>query len=232
MKHFIITSTAWLFFLGSLSLAQAPPEQMVPLPQFAEEQAELSAHVSELEEAIGGSQREGATYENGQMIRYRAAAHDTRVFTTSLPIETVREKYLKLMLSGMEDEGMPPEAITQYRDFLESEVVQPVMTDAILAGDTKMIAQHYAQAGIDLPEGYLDCLRRLEPELEGKEGASFSIEMDERRFRQEDPVHPGGYFTIVEVEAHTPYPNTLDCEILEETTIIYKSYRMQLLEDE
>ncbi len=232
MKNFITTSTAWLLVLGSLSLAQAPPEQMVPLPEFAEEQVELSAHVNELEESIGGSHREGATYENGQMIRYRAVAHDTRVFTTSLPIETVREKYLELMLSEMEDEGMPPEAIAQYRAFLEAEVVQPVTSGAILTGDVEMIARHYAQAGIDLPAGYLDCLRRLEPELEGKDGASFSIEMDERRVRQEDPVPPGGHFTIVEVEAHTPYPNTLDCEILEETTIIYKSYRMQLLEDE
>ena len=231
MKKTVKIIAALMLFQAGYTLGQAPPEQMLPPPEFAEEHQDLSNHAEEMEGIIGGLAMEGTEYEHGQMIRYAAVDHDTRVFLTDLPVEEVRNQYLELLMEDMEAQGMPPEALEQYRGFLETEVVQPVSTDAFHTGDMENLEQYYRQAGIELPAGYVECLREIDAMLEGQTGQSFSMEMNERNLRREDPVQPGDYFTIVKVEVQQPYMNTLDCSIMEETAIIYTTYRMQLSAD-
>jgi len=231
MKKTVTIIAAFLMFPGVYSFGQAPADQMLPPPEFAREHQDLSVHAEELEGIIGGLAMGGTEYEHGQMIRYTAVDHDTRVFLTDLPVEEVRTQYLELLMEDMEDQGMPPESLEQYRGFLETEVVQPVSTDAFHAGDMETLEQYYRQAGIDLPAGYVECLREIDAKLDGQSGQSFTMEMNERNLRRQDPVQPGDYFTIVKVEVQQPYMNTLDCSIMEETAIIYTTYRMQLSAD-
>ncbi len=230
MKTLTILLTALCITTGGL-FGQALPDEMVPLPGFAQEDPDLSAHLEEIDHIIGGGVREGSVYEDGRLIRYRSVESSTRVFTTPLSIEEVREQYVDLMMAEMQEEGMPPDALMQYRGFLESEVVTDISEGSAMHGDPDMIEEIYAREGIELPADYMDCLRSLQPRLEGLPAKAFSIEMDERHFRQRDPVPPGGYFTIVEVEVQQPHVNTMDCDITEETTIVYQAYQMKISDE-
>lgn len=223
MRHFIALAFVFMLALPGINAKGQSGHPMVPLPDFADYRQGISeAHYNQ----EAGRKIEGSTYEDGEMIRFESTGLSVSVFTTSYPIEEVRQMYIEKMVGQLRAEGVPADAVAQYAVFLEQEVVSDISGEDLLYDDPDTLENLYRDAGIDIHEGYFDCLRQLRPRIQGKTGKSFVIEMDERQFRagMEDPAEEG--YSIVEVEVMQPFINTADCTLTEETAIIYRVYDM------
>ncbi len=211
-----------MLILPAINTTAQSGHPMVPLPDFADYRQEISEAIYNQESGI---KIEGSTFEDGEMIRFESTGLSVSVFTTSYSIEEVRRMYIEKMVGQLRSEGVPADAVAQYTVFLEQEVVSDIESQDLLYDDPDTLENLYRDAGIDIPEGYFECLRQLRPEIQGKTGKSFVIEMDERQFRagMEDPA---GEYNIVEVEIMQPFLNTANCTLKDETAIIYRVYDM------
>jgi len=228
MKTLLILAVfVFVCSLNNQCLGQATPEQLVPLPDFAEYQPEFTKTVLALAlEMEDMDAMERSTYDGRRHIRYEAIDMDVKIYTTSHSIEEVRELYLDLFLRSMQQTGMPPEALEDFEEFLEYEVIETVEEEPMLDFDLDMIEGYYSEAGLTEMVGWIRCYRELQPEIENIMKKTFMIEMDEFMFRKPDTIKDGSNLYIVEVEVEQPYVDIVDCRLVDDTVIIYKKYEM------
>jgi len=223
----ILTIFLFVFSSSDQCFGQAPPEQLVPLPDFAEYQPEFSKAVLALAlemEDIDAMER--STYDGRRHIQYEAIDMDVKIYTTSHSIEEVRELYFDLFINSMQQTGMPSEALEDFEEFLEYEVIETVEEEPMLDFDLDMIEGYYSEAGLTEMVGWIGCYRELQPEIENIMKKTFMLEMDELMFRQPDTIEDGSNFYIVEVEVEQPYVDIVDCRLVDDTIIIYSIYQM------
>ncbi len=212
-------------FTFGKTTSQIPPEQIVPLPDFAEYQPEFSQMMQGMIKELGG--REEENWGTGmEILYYESVDADVHVYTTSLSIDDVRAKYFDLFVEDLMAQGAPPEAVPQFKQFLEDEVIEEIESDPMVHVDPDMLEAYYREAGAETALQWLECYRKLHPELLKKRSRTFEIEMDERRFRRRDAGEPLTNFTIVEVEVQQPFINPVVCELVDGTAITYVIYKM------
>ncbi len=228
MKTILILITFVLIMSpGEYALGQAAPEQLVPFPDFATYQPEMSKLALELSRQMEDIESmSGSIIDGGRHIRYESVDMDVRIYTTSRPIHEVRDLYFDMMLQTMKSEGMPADALEQLEDFLEYEVFYEIEEEPMLDFDLDLVESYYREAGLTAILDWITCYRELLPEIEDKTAESFMIEMNELQLRRPDTIRDGTNFYIIEVEVEQPYVNVVDCRLVDETIIIYNIYRM------
>lgn len=209
------------------ALGQATPEQLVPFPDFATYQPEMSKLALELSSQMEDiDSMHGSIIDGERHIRYESIDMDVRIYTTSRPIHEVRDLYFDMMLQTMKPEGMPADALEQLEDFLEYEVFYEIEEQLMLDFDLDLVESYYREAGLTAILDWITCYRELLPEIEDKTAESFMIEMNELQLRRPETIRDGTNFYIIEVEVEQPYVNIVDCRLVDETIIIYNIYRM------
>jgi len=204
---------------------QVPPEQLVPLPDFAEYQPEFSQMMQAITGEMGG--REEESWGSGmEYAYYESVEADVHVYTTSLSVDDVREKYFELFIEDMKARGIPPEAVPQYQQFLDDEVIDEIEPEPMADADPDMLEAYFREAGAESSLRWIECYRTLYPELQNKMSRTFLIEMDELRFQQRGSGDPPSEYTLVEVEVQQPYVDPVGCKIENATVITYSVFRM------
>lgn len=212
---------------GEHALGQATPEKLVPFPDFATYQPEMSELALELSLQMDDLESmHGSIIDGERHIRYESVDMDVRIYTTSRSIHEVRDLYFDMMLQTMKPEGMPADALDRLEDFLEYEVFYEIEEQLMLDFDLDLVESYYREAGLTAILDWITCYRELLPEIEDKSAESFMIEMNELQLRRPDTIRDGTNFYIIEVEVEQPYVNVVDCRLVDETIIIYNIYRM------
>ncbi len=231
MAHLCISLSILVIFLPiGKTAAQVPPEQFVPVPDFAEYQPEFSQMMQAMIDEIGGREEEiGGT--GMEFVSYESVEADVRVYTTSLSVDEVREKYFGLLIEDLRAQGIPAEAIPQFKQFLEDEVIEAIESEPMASAEPDMLESYFREAGAETSMHWIECYRMLYPELQNKMNRTFLIEMDERRFQRRDTGDAPKEFTLIEVEVQQPYIDPVRCTVENGTAITYSVYRMVVVEE-
>jgi hypothetical protein len=215
-----------LVFLCTDLRAQVPPEQLVPLPgDFAEYRPEFSTFLQNMIGEIGGRTEE--SYGTGMgRLSYESAGAEVRVYTTTLPIEEVRERYFELFADALLAQGAPPDAIPQFRDYLDGDIIEEIESDPMVHADPSIIEEYLRAAGAETALQWVECYRELHPGLTGMRGRTFLITLDELTGRRPDAAEAPEEYTLVEVEVQQPFIDPVACRVDDGTAITYSVFRM------
>jgi len=209
---------------------QAPAEQLVPLPGFAEYQPEFSQMMQAMMDEMGGrEEKSGGT--GMEFVSYESVETNVRVYTTSLSIDEVREKYFDLFIEQFKAQGVPSEAMPDLKRFLEDEVIDEIESEPMADADPDMLEAYFRETGTESWLQWIECYRTLYPELQNKMNRTFLIEMDERRFQRRDAGDAPTEFTLVEVEVQQPYVDPVGCKVENGSAITYSVYRMVAMDE-
>jgi hypothetical protein len=225
MKHtFIVGIILILCIPNGQATSQVPAEKIVPSPDFAEYQPEFSHMMQAMIGELGGREEEsGGT--GMEYVYYESIEADVQVYTTPLSVDEVREKYFDLFIEDMKAQGIPVEAVPQFKQFLDDEVIDEIKSEPMADGDPDILEAYFREAGSESSLQWIECYRTLYPELKNKVSRTFLIEMDELRFHHGSGESPTEY-TLVEVEVQQPYIDPRGCKIENGTAITYSVYRM------
>ncbi|MFO8033183.1 MAG: hypothetical protein R6U22_11650 [Desulfohalobiaceae bacterium] len=217
----------FIFLPNEQCAGQLTPQQLVPVPDFADYHAEMSAEFLKMSGQMEDMDvMESSVYDGRRYIRYEPIGMDVQVYTTSRSIHEVRGLYIDLILKSLRDRGMPPEALDEYGDFLEYEAIETVEDEPVLDFDLDLVESHYRESGLTEIVKWFECYRELQPQISDAMKETFMFEMDELQFRRTDEIQDGMNYYIVEVEVSQPYVDMLECRLVEDTLIIYNIYRM------
>ena len=217
-------------FLSGICFGQLPDRPLVPLPDFAEYRAEYSSFMTDMYKEIGGRTEE--SYTTGMdHLYYESVDADVRVYTTSLSVGEVREKYFELFIEDMKEQGIPAEAVPQFQHFLEDQVIEEIDSESMADADPDVLEAYFREAGGESSLRWIECYRTLYPELQNKMSLTFLIEMDELRFQRPGGGDPPTEYTLVEVEVQQPFVDPIGCKIENATAITYSVFRMVAVDE-
>lgn len=228
----VLITLAALFLLYQQALAQMPATMSIPSPdEIAFYHADQSREVTEMSrnmlkksrgEYFAGTTREG-------FMECKQVDEDVRVYSTSLPVDEVRNWYVERMVEHYHDfaadhakeQGLPPEAVEEFRQVIVYEVVGHLISEVEI--EPLAWEDPDVMMGMDLPydKKWFECYRKLYPQIKDKMSKVFELDLYDNVTGQRAET-----FSYQGLHVQQPAIDYLDCQLSDKTWIMLTTYHM------
>ncbi len=224
----VVGCYAGVFFLtGAQVCAQMQDPPPVPSAEaFAEYHEQHSQQATEMArtQIEHGDGLYMSRFSSSPEGSYRCEQVDgeVRVYSTSLSIHEVRNRYIEYLVDTAKDHLPSPEALEQFRRQFIPQVVDEISSKPLVFDleEMDMMIDMHEKMNMPYPQEEWECHRKLYPELKDKTGKGFAVEMQVSRSMLTES------YTHQRVIVSQPDIDIMDCTLSDKTWIHHTIYHM------